>query len=218
MEPTVDGTAHLFGLDLPPHRVQQARDHINRLATTLRRAGETRSIGQLRADVFLDLLTGTTHPRGGTIDLRVDLTTLAELTESSAHLAGYGPVIADIARQIATEGISSQWRYTVTNQTTSTLHTGITRRRPTPTQQRTVQSRHTTCIFPGCRMPATQSDLDHRIRHTDGGPTTEPNLAPLCRHHHRLKETGWTYTPLPNGQHQWTSHLGHTYHTSGPSP
>ncbi|MBT8215576.1 MAG: HNH endonuclease [Acidimicrobiia bacterium] len=214
-EPNPDGTAHLLGLNLPPDQVQAATNHIDHLAKALRRNGETRTMDQLRADVFLDLLSGNPTTTGGTADIRVDLTTLVELTDTAGDLAGYGPVVADIARRVASE--AAHWTYTATNPETRQAHTGTTRRRPTATQQRTVRSRDTTCVFPGCRMPATQTDLDHRIRYSDGGPTTPDNLAPLCRHDHRIKETGWTYHRLSDGTYQWTTKLGHTY-TTGPSP
>ncbi len=216
-EPTVDGTAHLLGLDLPPEKVQEVTNRINRLAKLLRRDGETRSMDQLRADVYLDLLTGTARGKGGMVDIRVDLTTLAELSEASGDLGGYGPVIADIARQVT--GQATEWRFTVTDpETGAPATTGTIRRRPTKDQQRAVESRNPTCIFPGCRMPATDSDLDHTTPYAEGGPTEEHNLAPLCRHDHRIKDTGWTYQALPNGTHRWTSKLGHAYTTSGRSP
>ncbi len=62
MEPSVDGTAHLFGLDLPPDRVQAAMRRIADLAQDLKTGDETRTIDQLRADIFLDLLNGNTNP------------------------------------------------------------------------------------------------------------------------------------------------------------
>ena len=217
-EPTVDGTAHLLGLDLPPHRVQAITDRINRLARELRTDREARTMDQLRADVFLDLLTGTQPAKGGTVDIRVDLPTLTELADHSGDLAGYGPVIADIARQVTEQQQSAQWRFTATDPHTGAAHTGLTRRRPTADQQRRVESRNTTCIFPGCRMPAVDCDIDHQIPHSEGGPTHEDNLAPLCRRDHRIKGAGWTYRQLPGGHHQWTSRLGHTYFTTGRSP
>jgi len=68
-------------------------------------------------------------------------------------------------------------------------------------------------------MPATACDLDHRIPWTNGGPTTTDHLTPLCRHDHVTRHrTGWQYQPLPNGDHHWTSPLGHTYTTSGQPP
>lgn len=214
-EPTVDGTAHVFGLDLPPDRVQEASDRINELARALRHSGETRTMDQLRADVFLDLLTGTRGTRAGTVDIQVDLETLTRLSQSGADLAGYGPVVADIARQVAEQSPSGEWRFRITDDETGTVHSGTTRRRPTRGQRRRVESRDATCVFPGCRMPARQSDLDHGTRLVDGGRTSENNLAPLCRHHHRIKESGWSYRRLENGTYAWTSRLGNTYIASG---
>jgi hypothetical protein len=222
VEPNDTGTANYLGMDLPPNRVMAAAQRINRIARSLRGEGEERTIDQLRADVYLDLLCGTKHntTSRGVVDIRVDLDTLTELTNHPGDLAGYGPVIADIARRVTEHETQAEWRYTVTNPTTDQpTHTDVTRRRPTASQRRTVEARNATCVFPGCRMPAISSDLDHRVRYTDGGPTTEANLDPLCRHDHCIRhQHGWTHTPLPNGNHQWTSRLGHTYTTSGTPP
>ena len=222
IEPNDTGTANYLGMDLPPDRVTAAAQRINRIARTLHHNGEERTIDQLRADVYLDLLCGTKHNTAtrGVVDLRVDLDTLTELTNHPGDLAGYGPVIADIARQIARRETHAEWRSTVTNPDTGQIvTTGTTRRRPTTAQRRAVEARNPTCVFPGCRMPAISSDLDHRTPWADGGPTTEANLGPLCRHDHCIRhQHGWTYQPLPNGTHQWTSRLGHTYTTSGTPP
>ncbi len=219
-EPTEVGTANLLGLDLPPNRVAAITRHINQLARRLRGSGEARTMDQLRADVFLDLLGGTATGTGGAVEIQVDLGTLAELSDSPGELAGYGPVIADIARQVTEHQAKSQWHYTVTDPDTGhTLHTGVTRRRPTAAQRRQVQARSSTCVFPGCRMPAVECDLDHRTPYSAGGPTVADNLAPLCRHDHRIRHAaGWTHQPLPDGDHQWTTALGHTYTASGRPP
>jgi hypothetical protein len=224
-EATGDGTANLLGLDLPPHRVAAATRRINALARSLRIGGETRTMDQLRADVLLDLLNGTNHTTKtssgkGVVDLHVDLDTLAGLTEHPGELAGYGPVIADIARQVADDQTDGEWRSTITHPGTGRpVANGTTRRRPTAAQRRFVEARDRTCTFPGCRSPATDCDLDHRIPHSEGGPTHIENLGPLCRHHHNLHHHhGWTYHPIAGGDYQWTSPLGHTYTTSGTPP
>ena len=222
-EATQDGTANLLGLDLAPDRVAAVSRRINLIARTLRTSGEARTMDQLRADVFLDLLQGKHHHRrettGGVVDLTVDLDTLAGLAESPGDLDGYGPVIADIARHVTARQETSQWRYTVTHPESGLpIHVGTTQRRPTTSQRRVVEARHRTCVFPGCRMPARACDLDHRIPWNHGGPTTIDHLAPLCRHDHRNRHHGWTYQPLPNGDHLWTSPLGHTSTTSGTPP
>lgn len=220
-EPTVDGTCHVLGMDLSPERVAVVTDRINRIALSLRGPGEPRSMDQLRADVFCDLLEGTEQSRhGGTVDIRVDLVTLGRLVDHPGELAGYGPVIADIARQVAESPGGTRWRYTVTDPDNGhTVDSGVTRRRPTARQRRQVETRNPTCVFPGCRMPATACDFDHIEPWADGGPTSTSNGAPVCRHDHTLRHrAGWTYQRLDNGDYQWTTQLGHTYTTSGRPP
>jgi hypothetical protein len=45
------------------------------------------------------------------------------------------------------------------------------------------------CVFPWCARPARKMDADHVIPYADGGTTSSDNIAPLCRRHHRLKNT-----------------------------
>lgn len=108
LEPTDDGTADLLILNASPDRAAAARWNIDRIARSLRGPNETRTIDQLRADVALDLLSGDTPVSSnartsptGSVHLTVDLTTLAELDNHAGDLVGYGPVIADVARQIS---------------------------------------------------------------------------------------------------------------------
>jgi hypothetical protein len=121
-----DGTAGLYGLQLPVAQANAAMRRINSLARSAKSAHDGRTLDQIRADVFLDLLNGrqfepTRHTRNrqsterGMVDLRVDLTTLAGLAEAPGELAGFGPVIADIARQVAGQQTDAEWRYTVTD-------------------------------------------------------------------------------------------------------
>jgi hypothetical protein len=226
VEPTPWGTSTLLGIDLPPHRVAAGMRRLNRLARSLRRRGESRTMDQLRADVLLDLLIGVepvttgvgASAHRGMVDIHVDLTTLAELDESSGDLAGYGPVIADIARQAAEFQHDAEWRFAVTDPESGDVQfAGVTRRRPTSAQRRWVDAAYWSCVWPGCRMPARDGDLDHRRRYSEGGVTAVGNLAPLCRFHHRIRHRhGWRYRRLVNGDHVWTSPLRHAHITSRP--
>jgi hypothetical protein len=225
LEANPTGTADLRGTDLPPDRAVAISRRINRLARRLKTEGETRSMDQLRADVFLDLLEGSLvgaagDTARGVVDIQVDLETLMNLADSAGDLAGYGPVVADIARQVTERQRHSSWQFTVTDPDSGRpIHTGTTRRRPAAGQRRNVEARNRTCVFPGCRMPALDSDLDHRIPWSEGGATETCNLAPLCRHDHcNRHHCGWDYEPLANGDYRWISRLGHTYTTSGMPP
>ncbi len=218
VEPTVDGTSNLLGLDLPPDRVAAIRARINHIAKSLRRPGETRTMDQLRADVLLDLLEGNHDTKGGVVELRVDLETLAGLVDRSGELGGYGPIVAEIARRIAERYPNGDWRFAASLGDTI-VDTGVVRRRPTSSQRRHVQAANTRCVFPGCRMPASDCDIDHTIPWAQGGPTTVGNTAPLCRHDHLLKDTiGWECRPDGDGAYRWTSPLGLTYTANGQSP
>lgn len=69
-------------------------------------------------------------------------------------------------------------------------------------------------MHPHCDRPARRCDCDH-IEPFDAGGLTCPtcNLAPLCRHHHRLKTLGgWRYWMLgPPGAYRWADPHGLFY-------
>jgi hypothetical protein len=216
-----DGTAGLFGLDLAADRVAEAMRRIHQLARAAKTADDERSADQIRADIFLDLLTGSMDPSAtgsGHLDLRVDLTTLAGLNENPGEIPGWGPVIADVARQVAERQPKATWQVTVTGAEDEVVWTGTTRRRPTAAMRRYVEVTRAVCVFPGCRMPASQSDLNHNQPWSEGGPTAVWNLEPGCRHDHRLiHEGGWKLERIGPSRWQWTSPLGRTY-SVGPDP
>ncbi len=260
-----DGTAHLYCMDLPPDRVGEVTRRINTIARSLRRADESRTMDQLRADIVLDLLAGNDEHRigKGSIDIRVDLETLAELNDNPGYLAGYGPVIADIARQSAVRQTDLEHRFVVTDLNGVYISAGVTKARPdmsspdaektgfldgkgrgrnrassrrrrflTASERRIVEMLRPTCAFPGCRMPAADSDIDHIVDFVRLGPTCIQNSAPLCRHHNNVKKAGWTYRivrcadPSPDPvrratagaiRYEWTTPSGHTL-TTGADP
>jgi hypothetical protein len=222
-EATEAGTANLMILDASPDIAAEASNLINQIALGLKTRDEPRTLDQLRTDVALDLLSGRANGKStgrGTIDIHVDLATLAELSDAPGDLAGYGPVIANIARQVTDDQKNAEWRWTATDpETGMVMHNGTTRRRPTADQTRHVESRSRTCVYPGCRMPARNSDLDHTKPWAETGHTTVDELCPLCRHDHCSRHKfGWTYIPIAGGDYLWTSRLGLKYTTSGRPP
>ena len=77
----------------------------------------------------------------------------------------------------------------------------------------------TTLHLPGCTTPADNRDLDHVVPHAHSGSTTVGNLAPHCRHHHRLEtRTRWQVTPLPTRGWRWSSPTGHPDDTNTDPP
>jgi hypothetical protein len=81
-----------------------------------------------------------------------------------------------------------------------------------------IEARHRTCSAPGCGRSAARCDLDHTVPYDQGGRTCECNLAPLCRHHHRCKQSeGWQLEQAAPGQLRWTTPSGRI-HLTAPTP
>jgi hypothetical protein len=149
-----------------PVDVAAARAHVEEIARRLKTADEPRSLEEIRADVALDLLQGKCRhmrepKRGGRTNLLVSADTLLGLSNEPGELEGYGPVMAEIARKSAIENIDGESIFTVTDNGRP-VATGTLTRRPTTAQRRHLEAVYPTCVFPGCRQPSFQCDLDHR--------------------------------------------------------
>jgi hypothetical protein len=84
--------------------------------------------------------------------------------------------------------------------------------RPSPGLRHLVEIRHVTCTYPGCRRPAARCDADHTVAYHRGGRTCLCNLAPLCRHHHEVKQSpGWRLDQVSPGVMTWTTPAGRHY-------
>jgi hypothetical protein len=220
-----DHTANINIYSARPEDAVAARAHIESVARGLKTKDEPRTLDQLRNDVAMDLLKGQcgcANPKhasagGGRVNITVSAETLAGLSDQPGDLNGHGPVFAEIARKTVMENIDGEWVFTVTDNG-KPVATGTLARRPTASQQRQVRAAYPKCVMVGCRDDAWNCDLDHRRPAACGGPTHNDNLGPLCRHHHMTRHHGhWELERLPNGDHKWTSPLGHTYiHKRGP--
>jgi hypothetical protein len=217
--PNPDHTGSMLISNSDPKEIAEARAHIEKLARSLKAGDEPRTLDQLRADVAVDLLKGQcacANPKyrmagKGGANITVPAVTLAGLSDEPGDLGGYGPVFAEIARKVVREQVDGEWRFIVTDNG-EPVATGTLARRPTAAQQRHIRATYPKCVHPGCRQDAWECDIDHRRQRRHGGNTCVHNLAPLCRFHHRSKDDGgWKLQRLENGDHQWTSPLGHTY-------
>jgi len=86
--------------------------------------------------------------------------------------------------------------------------------RPGKLLRHLIEVRNATCTAPGCRRPAAQCDNDHTVPHDQGGRTCECNCGPLCRMHHRVKQSlGWHLDQPRPGHLIWTTSAGRTYRT-----
>ena len=154
----------------------------------------------------------TPHRRPLTINVTVDLPTLLGLAENPGQLAGYGPIPAAVARELASDG---RWKRFITEpQTGNLLDFGRESYEPPQQLKDFLIARDRTCRFPGCRRSALLSDLDHAESWESGGRTSAENIGALCRRHHRLKtHDGWTIESFADGSCMWRSPLGKEFFT-----
>ncbi len=82
--------------------------------------------------------------------------------------------------------------------------------------RRLLELRRPLCEWPGCGARASLCDTEHDVP-WPAGPTCACNCGPLCRRHHRVKQTGWTKARQADGDIVWTSPSGGRTATS-PSP
>jgi len=155
--------------------------------------------------------------RRGVVDIQVKLSTLLDLDQDSGWIPGWGPVIADIARQVALdEQARPAWAWSVTDESGQLLHHGYTARRAPAAERAFVKARDRTCRAPGCRRPAIRCDTDHRVDYVHGGPSHRANGCSLCRHHHRLKhEMGFTIHGFGPAAFMWQAPDGRLYFVPG---
>ncbi len=154
------------------------------------------------------------NPGKPLIQVVIPYSTLIGADDQPAELVGVGPIPASLARETAADGI---WRRLITDPLSGTLlDHGRTTYHPPAALADHIRARDVHCRFVGCRRRAADAELDHVTAWSDGGTTSEPNLAAYCTHHHRLKHhAGWRVDAHPDGRLTWTTPTGHQ-HTTAP--
>lgn len=203
---------------------------VDSAARAARKAGDPRTLDQLRADLLverslhesgcsdpLDLggkarTTGRsrltdrpgTHCRSAVrVDVRVlvPLATVVGTEDEPGHLDGYGTIDPEHARALARGGV---WRRLVTDPITGTvLDVGRTRYTPPSDLGELVRFRDLSCIHPTCTTSAWQCELDHTVPFRPGATDGGPTA------HHNL-------APLSKGCHQIKTHAGFDVKRLGP--
>src|SRR2546421_1501330 len=156
---------------------------------------DARSYGQRCADAVVELARqGSGAKRDGAgprpqLIIRASLDTLAgTLGAPAGELEGGGTVPAETVQRYACDSAIS--RITGHGELEHELN-HASRTLPASTR-RALEARDRHCVFPGCTRPTNWCDGHHLVWWTRGGATALPNLALLCRPHHRMvHEENW---------------------------
>lgn len=211
-----DGMVDLI-LHLSSHEVQAIYTRATEPATRLRKAGDGRTLTQLRVDIMRDaLLTGTFSALGGRqvrpdVFVTVPVLSLLGLSDEPANLDGYGPIAVSTARELAANAPSFV-RILTHPETGAILSVGRDRYTVPADLKTALRVRDGTCGFVGCSRDAAFCDIDHTIDWARDGTTRIDNLAFLCRCHHTLKHnSAWRVSQQVAGVLEWRSPAGRVH-------
>jgi hypothetical protein len=203
--PLPDGMAQLKAT-LPAIEARQAYDLL--IADALALPKDDRTTDHKRADAFLDRFLGKAPQRTVQVHVTIPIETLMGLTEDPGLLDGYGPIPADMARELAMHG---PWRGILLDKYRHATALSTDKYRPPANIREFAKVRDGgTCTAPGCNNPIRE--LDH-VTPWPKGKTTATQLKGLCSWHHHRKHDNYTVTLDPNGTTHWTTPQGRTYQT-----
>src|SRR5437870_3390879 len=162
---------------------------------------DSRTFGQRCADAVVELArrgSGGKRDGGGKQDgsgprpqliIRASVDTLAGSPGAPAgELDGGGTVPAETVQRYACDSAITR----ITGQGELDHELSHATRTIPPSTRRALESPDRHCVFKGCSRPPIWCDGHHLVWWTKGGSTTLPNLALLCRPHHRMvHEEGW---------------------------
>ncbi len=223
-QPGRDGMAWLVA-HLSAAEALAIDSRLDDLARGLARLGDDdRSIAQLRADAFGDVLLdrdtrasrrfGDAKP---TVVVTVPISVLMGKSEKPAEIVGYGPIDDETARELTAEAPVLRRMFTDPRDD-AIIALGRTRYRVTEDLRLWLTVRDGRCRFVGCFRRTAACDVDHKHAWAEGGATDDCNLGHLCRGHHTLKhETNWRIEAIhPDGAVDWISPTGRR-HRSRPA-
>lgn len=231
IRPAPDAMVRLTGF-VPAAEGVAAYAALSKHADSLTASGDERGRGRIMSETFVERLTGQATAADVPVEVNVIMTDLALLTPAPAstaddtevdavdaaraepaHLVGYGPIPAEVARRLILRpgGKAPRWlRRLYRHPDTGQLAGMDTHRRLfTRSQRHFLLLRDHTCRTSWCDAPIRH--YDHVVAHDDGGPTAVDNGQGKCVACNLAKQAlGWREYPgerpgeivteTPNGQ------------------
>jgi hypothetical protein len=245
LRPAPDVMSHLSGL-LPVKDGVAVHAALTDAADRARAAGDSRTRGQVMADTLVARILGSSpdadaadpDPAGGPANrVRIELGLIVSddvlfgTSHQAAHLHGYGPIPADLARDLVADALDQDaldeqcrvWlRRLYANPATGSLTALDSIARDVPAGLgRYLRARDRFCRHPWCGAPIRHHDHVQAV--TEGGPTNGVNTQGLCEDCNYAKQApGWHALPDPTDQIDprhtvtTTTPTGHSYHSTAP--
>ncbi|MDR6415782.1 DUF222 domain-containing protein [Pseudarthrobacter sulfonivorans] len=226
--PDQDGMAWLSAY-LPADQAVAIWNRTTAIARGLQGPAESRTLTQLRADVFAAALLGSGNqgsngsaegsdpgqvpPPRAEVLVTVPVFSLLGATDEPAMLDGYGPIPASMARDLVANGADSFYRVLIDPRDGAPLEIGRSSYRLSKAMRQWLRLRDGKCPFPGCSNNSLYNEADHILAWAKGGTTGVSNLGQPCPKHHKLRHNGgWQPTPATKTEPPgWISPSGRRY-------
>jgi hypothetical protein len=223
LRPAPDTMTYLSGL-LPVKEGVAVYAALTKHADALRADGDERSRGQIMADTLVERVTGLSVASEVPVEVSVVMSDAAVFgdagtagRETPAHVDGYGPVPAPVAREWLADPDTKVWirRLYAGAGGHALVAMDSARRRFAGNLRRFITIRDQRCRTPWCDAPIRH--MDHAERHADGGPTTVGNSQGLCEACNHAKEApGWRTRIREDGSVETTTPTGQRYRSPVP--
>lgn len=227
IRPAPDTMVWLTAL-LPVAHGVAAHAALTRDADSARAQGDPRTKGQVMADELVRRVTGSAgevssepSSRPVALNLVMPHDALLGTSDDPAHLDGFGPIPAELARELVAGAVNAGeevWlRRLYAAPTSGELVTMDSRARLFPAAlRRLITLRDQFCRTPWCDAPIR--DIDHLVPHGAGGPTSGANGQGLCTAcNHAKQAPGWRARPGPDGTVTTTTPTGHQHRSRPPA-
>lgn len=211
-----DGTGTLTTTG-PVSKIAAAALRVDSIARKTRAAGDPRTLGQLRADLSLALLTHGVlpdfdqglspassdllaepgpllratlgrHSAPIALEVIVPIDVLASAQSASVGvIPGFGSISAPHVRELAQTPGTVIHRLLTDPADGRCIERTATAYRPDKAMLDQLRAMDRSCRGPGCTVDASRCQPDHETPYADGGATSESNLALKHGHHHNNK-------------------------------
>jgi hypothetical protein len=194
-------------------------------ADTAIATGDGRTRGQLMADTLVQRVTGQDTATAVPVEVNLIMGSRSHFGQNDqpAHLSGYGPIPADLARRLAVSAAQAEvaWvrRLYATPDTGRLIAMESTRRVFPAGLARFIEVRDQSCRTPWCDAPIRH--IDHALPHHQGGATSADNGNGLCAQCNYARQApGWQARPQDGPRHtvEITTPTGHRCRSIAPAP
>jgi Domain of unknown function (DUF222) len=218
----VPDTMTRLAADVPVAQGVAVWKSLSDAADSARAAGDGRSRGQVMADTLVERVLGRS---GEVLPVHVELVVsddvLLGTSDRPAHLPGYGPVPAELGRELAKvaadHGLATLRRLYSGSSSRQLVAMDSRSRRFPAGLARFIRLRDQVCRVPWCDAPIRHGD--HTQPFANGGDTSSDNGAGLCEACNYVKEAcGWSVRVIATDPHtiEIRTPTGQTYQSQAP--